>query len=165
MAVINEYVDSDVAAEKFSSLNQHKQTFEAFIEFEIAAADDDGSIYRLLRNVPGNLILAQAEIWCDAITGATDVDLGLYKNLDEGGAALDADVFADGFSLASAKAYSGAGLFGMQSVDIADVTKRLYEHAGHTISNKLGGYDIALTANTVGSAAGTVLVRLQFIQG
>lgn len=54
---------------------------------------------------------------------------------------------------------------GMKEIDIANFNKRLYEHAGHTIANMRAAYDLCLTANTIGSGAGTVTVAMEYADG
>lgn len=124
---------------------------------EIAAADDDGSKYRVAR-VPANAVVKEIIIACDAITGGTDFDLGLYDTPEiNSGAVIDADILMDGQTLASASRV----LDGLQTVDIANLHKKLWEIAALTADpRKL--VDIVLTGNTVGTAAGTVTVTVVY---
>lgn len=135
--------------------------------FEIAAADDNGSVYRLFKNVDSSLIPVSMRVSCDAITGCNDVDFGLYDSLDDGGAVVDKDCLGDGLDISAG--YSRIlGLDALVSVDLAEVRKRLWELVDAvtlTLNTKKGCYDIAMTANTVGSGAGTVSVVAIFAQG
>lgn len=168
MAVENKYVNSNLASDKLDTpaIVKVGDSYVGVTTFETAAADDDGSIYRLFKNLDPELIPIRIKIGNDAITSGTDWDLGLYETLSDGqgGTVVDADVFVDGADLSSANA-SGSLLDGLSAVDVANRAKRLYEHGGHTIKTKRQGYDLALTANTVGSAAGTVTVIALFAQG
>ena len=128
---------------------------------EVEAADDDGSKFRLAR-VPLNTVIDDITIDHDAITGGTDYDLGLYDIpetnngavINEGTSAVD--LLVDGADLSSAGALSG-----ISNVDIADRHKRLWELAGFTeAQTKL--VDITLTANTVGTAAGTIALKTNY---
>ncbi len=134
--------------------------------FEIAAADDDGSIYRLAR-VPANMIPLFGQIWSDAITSGTDWDLGLYKP-GAGGAVVDKDLLADGVDLSSAIAittFTNNALTNLGGADPrANVGKNLWELLGLTKAGRQD-YDLALTANTVGSAAGTISWMLLYAIG
>lgn len=164
MAVENKYVDAKIAAGKLADAAQvFGRPVQALVQtFEVAAADDNGSMYRIGYNLNPNLIPIDIKVFNDALTGGTDWDLGLYKsNL---GAVISKDVFADGLDFSSAAAIA-APKNGLAAVDIANLERRLYEWAGHTVANKEGGYDLVLTANTVGSAAGTVTVVALFVQG
>lgn len=162
MAVEDKYVDADLAAGKKAkaALASGAETITMVATEEIAAADDNGSVYRLFKSVPANYIPVEVTIMSDGITGGTDYDLGLYK---VGGAAVDADVLMDGQTMASALTRATGHQLGLQTVNIADATKTLAELSGQTEADL--SYDIALTANTVGTAAGTITVLAKFAQG
>lgn len=162
MAVEDKYVDANLVAGKLakSALSQGAETITMVATVEIAAADDNGSVYRFFKSVPANLIPLEITIACDAITSGTDYDLGLYK-VD--GAVVDKDVLMDGQTLASALTRATGHQLGLQTVNIADAGKSLGELSAQT--NPDLSYDIALTANTVGTAAGTVTIIAVFAQG
>lgn len=166
MAVENKYVNSDVAADKKvnSAFNEGQNRITMICTFEVAAADSDGSIYRLFKNVNPDLIPVAITLLNDAIAGCTSVDLGLYEPLEIGGAVIDANVFLAAEDINAGNARSSA-VDGLTAVAIENVQKKIYELAGHTLTTRKQGYDIALTANTVGSAAGTISVIAEFIQG
>lgn len=123
----------------------------------IAAADDDGSTYKLFTNVPSSFRPIRGTLMCDAITAGTDFDIGLYDSRT--GSVVDKDVLLDGQTLASASKTLNA----LGSVDIADIgaKKTLAELLNLTINQAQSQYDIVLTGNTVGSAAGDVVVILE----
>lgn len=165
MAVEDKYIDSNVAAGKqpasvAGSLGAEVREF--VVTFELAAADDDGSVYRLFKNLSPDLIPVSIQVRCDAITSGTSFDLGFY-NTGVGGAVINKNVLMSAQTLASALTTSPAD--GLANVDIANRAKRIYELCGHTQSTKKAGYDLCLTANTVGSAAGTVTIHARFAQG
>lgn len=161
MAVENKYVDADiVSGKKTSAAFTGAQVIEMVATEEIAAADDDGSVYRFFKGVPANLIPVEITIACDAITGMTDCDLGLY--LTNTGAVVDKDVLMDGQTLASALTRASGHQLGLQTVNIADAGKTLAE-LDAVSTDTPASYDIALTANTVGSAAGTVTIYAKFM--
>jgi hypothetical protein len=163
MAVENKYVDDNVAAGKLgkAGLTSGDKIVVMVNTEEIAAADDDGSVYRFFKNVPANLIPVEITVTTDGITGMTDTDIGIYKtNL---GAVVDKDVLMDGQTLASALTRATGHQLGLANVNIADAGKTLAVLSAQADPDQ--AYDIALTANTVGSAAGTVTVIAKFIQG
>ena len=164
MAVENKYIDANVAAGKRGSgpLVEGGALRAMPFTFEVAAADTDASVYRVMKNVDPTLIPVKFDIFNDAITGGTVYDLGLYES--ELGAVIDADVFAANLDMSSAAAHASPK-DGLTTVDVANVQKRIYEHAGHTLLTKKIGYDIAFTADTVGSGAGTISGVLYFAQG
>lgn len=161
MAVENKYVNAETAAGVLADA-AYAGTVKTVIQtFEVAAADDDGSVYRLAR-ISDSDVLLRATIMCDAITGGTDYDLGLYQK-GTSGAVLDKDCFMDGQTLASASKV----LDGLQTVGIENRTKEIWSLlAGITSQTRdeNNEYDIALTGNTVGTAAGTVTVILEILK-
>lgn len=159
MAVEDKYVNTDRAADKpgIPAKVAYAPMLCSVETEEIAAADDDGSVYRFF-TVPMNLIPVQIDLLHDTIASGTDFDLGLYRS--QLGAVIDKDVFADGLDLSS-----GSSKDGLTTVDATDRTKRIFEHAGDTTLTRLSEYDIALTGNTVGSGAGTVTLIMLWAQG
>lgn len=164
MAVEDKYVETQTAAEKKAkaAFSHGADTITLVGTEEIAAADDNGSVYRFFKSVPSNYIPVEITVVCDAITGGTDYDLGIYK-VGTGGAAVDADVLMDGQTLATALTRATGHQLGLQTVDAANIGKTLGELSAQTTPDT--SYDIALTANTVGTAAGTVSIIAVFAQG
>lgn len=130
-------------------------------------------IFRFFNGLNPNLIPIDMKVYVDdAVVGATDMDIGLYE-VGIGAVAVNADVFADGIDLSPAGgAVRGGGVIGhdefidgLVAVNIADLTKKLYEHGGHTVANYKAGYDIALTSNSDVTTGGTVTIIGQFIEG
>lgn len=160
MAVEDKYVDSDIESGKLGSAlaSGFAGLTGGNVLVQVAAADDDGSTYRLFKNMSPDLVPLAILIQNDAITLGTDYDLGLYVS-GTGGAAKDADIMVDGADLSSA----GTNVYHL--VDPANTGKALFELAGDTTSTKEDGYDIVLTANTVGTAAGDIAVAIIFGQG
>ena len=164
MAVEDKYTDTNLAAGKISSsfTGQGQKTVTLIATEEIAAADDDGSVYRLFKSVPSTYIPVEINVMCDAITGMTDVEIGLYK-VGVGGAAVDIDVLMGSDDLSAGVTRIAGYQLGMAAVDVADAGKTLGVLSAQT--NVDAAYDIALTANTVGSGAGTITVVATFVQG
>jgi len=164
MAVEDKYTDADLAAGKLgkAALIMGAETITIVGTEEIAAGDDNGSVYRFFKSVPSNLIPVEITICTDGITAGTDYDLGLYK-VGVGSAAVDADVLMDGQTMASALTRATGHQLGLQTVNIADAGKTIGELSGQTDVD--ASYDIALTANTVGTAAGTITIIAKFAQG
>lgn len=162
MAVEDKYVDSNVVAGKkaLASASIGAKTVTMVKTFEIAAADDDGSVYRVFPDVPSSYIPVEITIACDAITSGTDYDLGLYKV--NGGAVVDKDVLMDGQTLGSALTRATGYQLGLANVNIANAEQTLGTLSAQTEVDS--AYDIALTGNTVGSGAGTVTIIATFIQ-
>ncbi len=164
MAVEDKYVSADLIAGKLANpaYMQGAATLSLVATFEVAAADDDGSVYRIA-NLNPNLIPIDISINCDAITGGTDYDLGLYEP-GVGGVVIDKDVFMDGTDISGGAAI-GSEINGLSAVAIENLYRKIYEHGGQSVTDYKDGYDLAFTANTVGTAAGTITTRATFIRG
>lgn len=149
-------VDADVAA-RFCGAPRKTMLFS----FEKAAGDIDASIWRVARISPFAKILS-IKLSSDALTGLTDLDIGVYKPLELDGSEIDKDCFKDGLD-------PNAGLSTLTeeyAPAIADVGKEAYLIAGITAANakKYGAFDIALTGNTAGTAAGTISGVIEYVE-
>ena len=163
MAVINAFVNADVAAGKKGNpaLVSGGQLRSFVSVFEVASGDDDGSIYKIAK-LPANAILTSLTLNSDAITGLTSIDCGLYK---ESGVVADANLFLSAEDIAAGQAI-GTAQDAMEDLALENLGKKLYEQLGLTVATATEtAYDLALTANTVGSAAGTIVVRGTYILG
>lgn len=132
--------------------------FEAVGTVEVAAGDDDNSVYRIAR-IPSNARISSIELFNDAITGGTAYHVGLHQTAANGGAAADADVFATSVDLSSARVAPLDVTF--EALDINKIEKRVYELLGETNDTKRF-YDLTLTGATVGTGAGTISVRVKY---
>ena len=163
MAVEDKYVNAQIVAGKKAkaALSTGDKEIVMIAPVELAAADDDGSKYRFFKSVPSDLIPTEITITCDAITGGTDFELGLYKT--DLGAVISKGLFMTGQTLATALTRSTGHQLGLAAVDIANATKTLGELSAQTKVDP--AYDIVLTGDTVGTAAGTVTIIAKFVQG
>jgi len=170
MGVVNAYVDTDTTNKSprqrpeevgFGELNVLLKTFV------VAAADDDGSIYRIAP-IPTNMVPVEGTLMCDAITNGTDYDLGFYLPAELGGAVLKKDLLMDGQTLASASKvlapFSNVAIenFGKTIAELLGAAGVTYN--GQTMSNTNCPpfVDLAFTANTVGTVAGDVTLIAKF---
>jgi hypothetical protein len=131
------------------------------VSFEKTAADNDTSVIRVAKGFKNQQIVG-IRIENDALTGATDIDVGLYKG--EGGEVVDADCFADELDINAGNAIMD-GVIAMKDLDLADRNKTVAEIAG-AVNNATppeGGYDIAITGNTFGTAVGTINVIIEYV--
>jgi hypothetical protein len=137
--------------------------YVAIDKVAVAAADDDTSVFRFFR-VRSDIRIFSFKVFCDALTSGTDWDLGVYQTAANGGAVVEVDVFADAQSLATAITTGTEIRFhDTTNAPIQDVDMQLWEVLG--LSSDPGiEYDICLTANTIGSAAGDVVLHM-FYQG
>jgi hypothetical protein len=136
---------------------------EAVATVEVAAGDDDGSVFRMVR-LPAGARVTSVEVACDAITGGISFDVGIYRTAADGGAVVDADLFASAVDLSSALSYTDVTWEANVANGKANVEKRLWELApGPLTADPQTMYDIALTGNTVGTAAGTITMRVRWV--
>ena len=159
MAVEDKYVDSALAA---GNLGDRKtkgggETTYLTQVVAVAAADDDGSVYRLFTvtdNAIPVLVSSIAKI-STAITGGTGYTLGVYER-GVGGVVVDADLFMTTTSFTST-----GNKDAVVAVTADKVGQSIWELLGSTASAGKQ-YDVCLTAATVGTVAGTVGVQLGF---
>lgn len=135
---------------------------------EAGATDSIGSVYRLMRINSVDRV-SRLLLSCDAITTAVG-DIGIYDiSSVNAGAVVDADFFASAQALTSAlvnqdvtheadAADAGTG-FGL-----ADVEKPLWQALG-LASDPGKQYDVAVTLTAAATGVGTVVLRLQYIDG
>lgn len=168
MAVLDKYASSLSAADKKEApiRSGGAQVVAIAGRYELAAGDDDGSVVRIGR-VGANYIPIYGVLQSDSITGMTDLDVGLYKP-GVGGAVVDKDLLADGLDLNAGVAITTDAQNALTNLGGADVVnsigKNLWELLGLSAPNR-ADYDLALTWNTIGSAAGTVAWRFLFALG
>jgi hypothetical protein len=133
------------------------------ITFETAVADAAGDVKRLF-TVGAHEIPVRCQIMCDAIAGATDIDLGLYR--PGGGVVVDKDALMDGTDIAAGKAYSdqvdGLSALGVEERGV----KSFFDIANDVATADVIGhlpndsYDLALTEVSEVTAAGTITIHL-----
>jgi len=129
---------------------------------EVAAADDDDSVYRL-GAVHSSWRISDILIANDAITLGTVYNLGLHETAENGGAAKDDNFFASAVDLSSAAAFRSL-LYEATAANIDKAEMKLWELLGESADpNRF--YDVTLTGATVGTAAGTLAARIQYSDG
>lgn len=143
----------------------HGRNREAVGTVEVAAADSDTSVYRMVR-VPSCARVSQIMVANDAITSGSSYDIGLYQIAANGGAVADADCWASAVTMVTARALWTDFTFeaGAAGGDQANCEKRIWELLGLAADPKIS-YDICFTANTVGSGAGTLSLLVKYTDG
>lgn len=125
---------------------------------EVAAADDDTSVYRFFR-IHSSWRVHTVLLLNDAITSGTSYDFGLYTI--GGGAVVDADFFASAVDLSSGRVAPLDITHEAMNIDAG--AKPVWQQRGLSSDPDLW-YDVAATANTVGSAAGTITLKLTYVK-
>lgn len=127
---------------------------------EIAAADDDGSVYRLASRIPSNASIASLKVFNDAIAGGTDFDIGVRLCSEDAVNGVTTvsggdNLFADAISLATASTTGTEVLYENNSID--NIGKPIWELLSLTTDPAVK-YDIVAVSTTNGTVAGGVAV-------
>lgn len=125
---------------------------------EVAAADDDGSVYRLAR-VNSNWHIVSLLTLNDAITLGSQYDLGLYQIAENGGSPLSKACYAEAVSMATARSIPVDLAFEARNIDA--IRNLVYQDGGLTTDSQRA-YDLCFTANTVGTGAGTISANILY---
>ena len=152
----NDLLNVDKKAEAVNVAGNKNVTMIQTVDFSTDEAAN--SVIRLFK-VSANLIPVSLKIVTQALGTNAAIKLGIFK---EGGPAYDA--LGSAVSLASA-AGIGSPVNGLNALTYATLGKMVYELAGHTVSNKDTGYDIAATISTAASSAGKAVFVAEFVQG
>jgi len=162
MAVENKWVDANVAAGKKTAPSKVMpgMVFGFACTFEVAAADDNDSVYKLAL-IGGNMVPLTLSLNSDAIAGFTSMDLGFYT---EAGVAVDQDILVAQHDVNGGFA-RGSELNLLHDLPIDKIGKPVYEILGKTLTTKENAYVLAITAVAAPSAAGTMSVYGTFLQG
>lgn len=154
----NDLLNVDKKAEAVNVAGNKNVTMIQTVDFSTDEAAN--SVIRLFK-VSANLIPVSLKIVTQALGTNAAIKLGIFK---EGGPAYDDDALGSAVSLASA-AGIGSPVNGLNALTYATLGKKVYELAGHTVSDKDTGYDIAATISTAASSAGKAVFVAEFVQG
>lgn len=140
----------------------HGRLHEKVATVEIAAADDNDSVYRMVR-LHSSWRLSELTRYNDAITSGADFDVGFYDTADNGGAVVNINALADAVSLASASVTGVSEMYESGGdIGVEDIEQRIWEMCGlSTDPNKW--LDLCYTGVAVGSGAGTLSVRVRYV--
>jgi hypothetical protein len=159
------FVDSNVAAGELTSAVKSSGVKELVrcITFETAATDAAGDVKALFR-VGAHEIPVEGWLISDAIAGATDIDVGFYRD-DE--TVVDKDALADGINPSAGIAFaSRLDILTALAVEERGVLN-MYEIANDVITTDVIGhlpndsYVVAVTLVSEVTAAGTITVCLK----
>lgn len=166
MAVVNTkstaVTNADAVPAKPSPLHiSDGRVYERVGTVEVAAADTDDSVYRMVR-VHSSERVSQIDLFNDAITSGSVYDLGLWDTAENGGAVVSQELWASDVTMVSARATPTELTYEATATNIDKIEKRLWELLALTADpNKY--YDIAFKATTVGSGAGTISLRVRVV--
>lgn len=160
MAVVDKYTDTNVEAGKKGAglvTGTGVQTVTLCNVVSVAAADSDTSVYRVFADVPSSYIPLNICIHNTAMTAGTDYDLGLYTV--NSGAVVNKEILAAALDLSSAATIATWNNSGMNALTLGTLSSLGTLSAQTDVA---GAYDVALTANTIGTDAGTIRVTATF---
>lgn len=136
--------------------------FSQVATVEVAAGDDDTSVYRFFR-VPSNAVILRLELFNDAITAGTVYNFGVHQTAANGGAVVDVDAFASSVDLSSARVVPLDLRF--EASGVQTIEQKLWQivtaSPALTVDPNVD-YDITATGATVGTAAGTISLRIEY---
>lgn len=147
-----------------SMLNKtmHGGVVKEKVETYEVTADDAGSTTRFFR-VHSGWRVGSIKVYADDAGAAGEGDWGLYDTTENGGAVVDANFWADAFSLSTA-ALTGSEANLAQAFGAEKIGKELWEQLGLSADpNKW--YDVALTVGTALSGVATVTVVMRYVDG
>lgn len=165
MAVVNTKASAITAADAGTAVKKNLTAGvlkECAGTLEAVSGDSIASVFRLAR-VPSNARISRVLLSCDAITTCAG-DVGVYDVAAvNSGAVIDADFFASAQSLATALANTDvtheSGVFGVE-----DIEQPLWQALG--LSADPGKqYDIAVTLTAAAGSAGTVSLKVAYVDG
>lgn len=129
---------------------------------EVSTSEDVGDILNFAY-IPSNALVHRVLLSCDAIAATGAMDIGLYRTADDGGAAVDVDLFADGQVVTAALKNSDvtheSGIYGIE-----DKNKPLWE-ALNLSEDPNVTYVIAGTITADMGGAGTIVVAAEYVDG
>ncbi len=161
MAVVEKYADSDLQAGKLAEarFSNGSAKHGAVATVELESGDSNDSIFRMFKGLSPEIVLTSIKLSADALGSSGALHIGLMKS-GLGEDAVDEDCFAASVDVSSAVLRGD----GMAAVGIEEFTKKLWEHAGHTVSNKLSSYDLAIKVTNVGATgAGTLTLEIDYL--
>lgn len=136
----------------------HNAMLRSFVgSVAVANGDSVGSTLRFGR-IPSNALVFGLQVYCPDIGATTAMDLGLYRTTEDGGAAVDADVFASAVSLSGGALNGGDVAHESGVFSLANAEKRLWEVLGLSTDPKVE-YDVTGTLTGAADAAGDIAVK------
>ena len=151
----------DASPRVASNSNIVKASVYSSIGFvESSAADDIGSSYTLC-SVPSNARMSRLILSCDDLGSVGAADVGLYQTTDNGGAVVDADLFASAQVLTTALLQADVLLeSGQYNVD--EMEKPIWEVLGLSEDSRID-YDVVMTLTAATEFAGSITMEALYV--
>lgn len=128
----------------------------------IASGVTAGSTYRLGR-IRSSDRVSQLLLSCTAVSTTGAVDIGLYATAADGGAVVDADLFASAQLVTSALGNSDITKESASVSTVANMEKRVWELLALTADPYLD-YDVVATSTATMGGAGTIALITRTVE-
>ena len=159
--IVTDNVSGVLASKGYGSNFSGAVKKQVCFNFDVAAADSDGSVYGIAQ-LPVNAKNVVITQFNDAITAGTDYDIGVYQfNGSDVGTVVDKDCLVDGRDNSSARTTPIVSY----DTTVEGFGKKLWQLAGLSAQPAYPTFLVAITANTVGSAAGTIGGFIEYVEG
>lgn len=175
-AVVNNYVSPNYLNANGIKLDPAGQfgpgtcAMSTIAVFAPASTDSVGSVYRVFKNIPSDVIITGIKILNDAWTNCTSIDIGLYQVLeyDGVGAVVSGQIAAlvSAYNPSSGNPITSAPVSLPLNIAIANRLQPLWQIAGQAeYPPKFAAFDIALsTVTNTGSATPNIYLELSYIR-
>ncbi len=155
-----DFTELDAGERYGEAIKRNASYREVFAKVTFAGAQSNGEIFPLFK-VYGNDVIVGGGYYNEALTGMTDVDVGLYRLDSE---VVDKDFFVDGDSLATAQTTRyGDSILSAANVSAVGDEQLTLASLDTTNLSEQEQYVVALTVNTAGSASGSFLAKFEIL--
>ncbi len=129
---------------------------------EVSTAEDATDILYFVE-IPSNAVVRQVLLSCDAVSTSGAIDIGLYQTTDNGGAVVDADLFASAQVVTTALNNSDV-THESGEYNRDEKNKPIWEVLGLTEDPQID-YWVAGTITTDMGGAGTISLEVLYVDG
>lgn len=154
--------DRDASPRELADAAISRGDIKEFVGAVTANSDDSiGSVY-IMGSIPSNARVSQVLLSCDGVATTGAADIGIYQTTANGGAVVDADLFASQQALTTGLANSDvtheSGVYGIEESE-----EYLWQVLGLTVDPAIH-YDVALTLTAAMNAADDVVLKVRWAE-
>jgi hypothetical protein len=129
----------------------------------VTTSEDATNILRYVA-VPANAVIRSVHLTCTAVAVGGAINIGVYRDADDGGAVVDDDLFASAVVVTTALSNSDV-TYESGQYTIAESNLPLWQAAGLTAMPASGYLVIGGTVTTDMGGSGTIGVRVTYVDG
>jgi hypothetical protein len=129
----------------------------------VTTAEDANDILRFVM-VPANAVVRNVRLSCTAVAVGGALNIGVYRSADDGGAVVDADLFASAVVVTTALSNSDV-TYESGEYTLAESNMPLWKAAGLTSAPASGWLVVAGTISTDMGGTGTIGVSVSYVDG